>query len=385
MAGRQLPVVRRSDVETFGCPFRYNQIVNLGIDDTGDEILRGRAVHAAHYVYILLLAQHRTRQDWELAKEAFVQGLAICPVPDHLVDECEKLFFRYAERFELDLDRYYSAEEVIARQAGGRRFQPDLLYIAPQEVEIIDIKTYYRALTETQAAKELQLRWYLVEAVRAFPGWPSYRFTFDFIRVNRQVSLAFTADQIGAFEPGVDAQVAAVERAREAGEYPPMPGSHCTLCRLACPIQDQPGRLPGRILHVDQARDIGGRILSLEQQLKALRKVMGGWCSIDGPVEINGQVFVHRQEISKSIPADVVAEQCDRFDVPLGNLWTPAAAVRRLFKGLGGAPWGPLTAATKEAARYKLRHMKAGEFKPDHVDDVLAPEPEDDGGGDDED
>lgn len=374
---QRLPLLRRSDIESFGCPYRYDLLVNQGADDTGDEAIRGRAVHAAHLVYVLLLVQHQVPQDFELAKEAFVQGLAISPVPDHLIDECERLFFRHVEHFELDLAAYVSAEEIHGHdERGGRRWQPDLLYARPQELEIIDIKTYYKALTKKQALKELQLRWYLLEALKAYPGFPRYRFTFWFIRLNVIVSLAFTPEEIEAFEPGVHAQILTVERAHETGHYPALPGAHCQLCRLACPVQDEEYRLPGRIKDLEQAIDIGGRILAKSQELKQLRKVMGGWCQVEGPVDVNGQTFEYQAMEARSVQAgvvfDVLAEAgIDPDDVGLtfsGEVMNKILERRELTddqrRRIEAASWGKTT--------YRLRHRKSGEHQPKGTHDVLG-------------
>jgi len=385
-------IERRSDVEAFGCPYRYQKLVLEGVDDTSEEAVRGRAVHVALYLYIVLLVNHRVDQDHELAREAFVQGLAISPVPDRVIDDCEKLFFRFVEYFELDQRAYHSAEDIF-QTIDGRRFRPDLLYIRPQEVEIVDFKTHYKALTKAQARRELQLRWYLTQALKAFPNFPAYRFTFWFIRLNVVVSLVFTPEEIEQFAPGVDAQVAAITRAEEQKAFPALPGAHCTLCRLNCPVLDQVDRLQGRVHNLAEAQAAGGEILALEQRLKAKKKALAGWCQTEGPVHVGGQTFAYRGATGTSYPVrdaalalgsgetaeDALADGIAALDE--AGLTVTRPMVDKAIEETSGAVDEKLLAGVVIAkTTYRLGHQKTGEVHPDGAIDVLAARLADDEG-----
>lgn len=359
--------VRRSAVEAFGCPSRYERIYVQGVDDTGDESVRGRAFHAAALVYIYRLAAAQVASDHDEASAAFGQGIAITGLPDHLMHEVERLFFRWAERFELDLAAFLSAEEL--QRSGRRIFRPDLVYCRAGELEIWDFKTYYRGLTEAQARRELQLRWYLVEAVKAWPGFSTYRFTYEFVRLNYRVSLSFTPEQIATFEPGVQAAIDAVERAEATGEYPALPGSHCALCRLTCPVVDNPERLPVRFLTQDDANQAAGLILATEQRLRVLRKSLAGWCNQTGPLVLNGQAFAHRMATTERYPIDVVLDLLKRAYADPTIPTISAAAIKRadpmraLISRIGMSE--ELQKAATTVIKSKFSHAKAGELDDD--------------------
>lgn len=317
-------VYRRSQAETFGCPHRYDQIYNKGADDTGDEAQRGRAFHACAWVYVERLTQAQVTSDAAIADDAFNGGIQVTGCPDHLMEEVHGLFYRFAERFELNLQAILVAERLI--RGAGRQFTPDLVYVHPGELEILDWKTYYRTLTEAQARKELQLKWYLVEAKKVWPGFDRYRFTHEFVRLHTSTSLVFTADEVDAFEGQVQASIDAIEEAKRTGEYPAIPGSHCGLCRVVCPLVDDPKRLPVRFVSSDQAKAGAGEMLALRQRSNALRQSLDSYCQEHGPVVVEGQEFLHVSGVtSKWSAADVVEFLEGR-----------AVSVERLRIGRGG-------------------------------------------------
>jgi hypothetical protein len=359
---------RRSNIEAFGCPFRYQKIILEGVDDTGDEAVRGRAFHAAAMIYVLRLAAKGLTADHEEAQLALKEGLAISPVPHHLIHHVEKLFMGWARHFELDLDAFMEAEEL-----GGtsRSFRPDLVYARPFELEMKDWKTYYKGLTETQARQELQLRWYLIEAVKKWPGFKAYRFTFVFVRLGYEVSLVFTPDEIAEFEAGVQGSIDAVAAAEAAGAFPAMPGSHCSLCRLACPIVDNPHRAPIRVTTRQEAEDAAGQILALEQRLKILKKSVNGWCAVEGPLLVRGQEFAHRERVSVRYPLDRVLEHIDASQH--GQLSISTTGLKTIWRKAAQIP-AALQAFALAKQTWPFTHKKAGEVKPDDVGrtDVLA-------------
>lgn len=361
--------LRRSDAETFeGCPYRYDQVVNHGLEDQGDEAKRGVAFHVVAYAYIKLLAAAGLESDWELADQALTAGLAATHTPTHLVADVSALWQRHAERFELDLDAYFEAE---ARQQTRRfRFTPDLVYVRPHELEIVDWKTYYKGLTEAQARREFQVIFYLLQALELWPGFDVYRFTFVFVRLGWSVSVAFTPREIEAFRPRVDGVVQAIDRAAETGEYPAVPGAHCSFCRLHCPIADNPRLLPIRITDQAQAAKVAGEILVLERRLKLLRKALSGYCALDGEIVQGGMSFAHAGSVSTRYPAERALALLKRFKIPtdLATLSKAGLGVTlpaRVAEELEGL------AVAQHRSRFVAR--KAGEIQP-ALPDVLADE-----------
>lgn len=367
--------LRRSAVEAFGCPYRYEQIHLKGVDDTGDEAVRGRAFHAAAWVYVLKLAAKQTPADHEEAQAALQAGIAITGCPDHLIAHVETLFDRWAARFELDLDAFFAAEQIEKR--GRRTFRPDLVYIRPGELEIQDFKTYYKGLTEQQARQELQLRWYLVEAMHAWPGFERYRFTFVFVRLGYQVSLVFTPEEVAAFEPAVQGSIDAVVDAEAKGEFPALPGSHCSLCRISCPVVDAPERTPIRITDEQQAMDIFGQVLALEQRLKTLKKTLGAYVKVEGPLALRGQVYQHVGSDSRRFPMDLVVTHVPDQERQHA-ITVSASSLKPIWRKMTDMPGDLLDAAILKRG-WRFKHAKAGETIPDGLVDVLA----DEEGGDD--
>lgn len=358
---------RRSEAETFGCPHRYDAIYNRGADDTGDESKRGRVFHDCAWIYATRLASLNVSSDYEESQAAFAKGVEMGGCPDQLIHEVEQLFFRWAERFELDLQAFLVAEQL--QRHGNRIFRPDLVYARPQELEITDLKTYYRGLTEAQALKELQLRWYLVEAKKVWPGFPRYRFTYDFVRLHYTVSLVFTPDEVDEFEPGVQASIDAIARAQRTGEYPAIPGSHCGLCRVVCPIVDDPARLPVRFTAPEHAQQGAGELLALGQRVKALRAALGSYCQEHGRIVVGGQEFSHYQETHRKWPAAEVIDFLRERGAAVETLRIGKSGLGEHGKKrahLAVRDWLEKHEQTEQ--RWKFRTKKAGELGEDEPD-----------------
>jgi hypothetical protein len=352
---------RRSALEAYdGCPYRYDQLYNQGVEDRGDESQRGIAFHEIAFRYIDRLAKAQVPSDAEEAALAFQEGIALSQLPAHLVHEVAKLWRRFAEWFQLDLQAYLSAEE----QQESERFTwiPDLVYVRPQGIEIKDWKTYYKGLTELQARREFQLKFYLVQALDIWPNFPAYTFTFNFVRIGYEVAVTFTPDEIEDFRPEVEAILLLLEEAERTQNWPAIPGSHCTLCRLACPIVDNPARLPVRLNTKAEAMQAAGEIMALTQRRKVLTKALAGWCNQEGPIVVKGQEFAHRSSTSKTYPAlDVLDLLGARYDeAGLRRLLVSATAVTKAdpLKLLKGDD--DLAALAKTTTRWRFSDKKAG-------------------------
>lgn len=303
---------RRSALESYdGCPYRYNQLYNLGVEDRGDESQRGIAFHEAAFRYIARLVAKRLTSDAAEARAAFIEGVALTQLPAHIVHEVARIWERFAEYFELDLDAYMAAEEM--QETERFTWIPDLVYVRPRGVEIKDWKSYHKGLTDAQARKEFQLKFYLVQAIDIWPGFPTYTFTFNFVRIGYEVSVTLTPAEIEKFRPEVESILVSLEAAEQTQSWPAIPGSHCTLCRLKCPVVDNPARLPARFTNDQDAEAAAGEILALEQRLKALKKALSGWCNQEGPLTVKGQVFSHRSSELRGYGAGTAVDLLRQF------------------------------------------------------------------------
>lgn len=303
---------RRSALESYdGCPYRYNQLYNLGVEDRGDESQRGIAFHEAAFRYIARLVAKRLTSDAAEARAAFIEGVALTQLPAHIVHEVARIWERFAEYFELDLDACMAAEEM--QETERFTWIPDLVYVRPRGVEIKDWKSYHKGLTDAQARKEFQLKFYLVQAIDIWPGFPTYTFTFNFVRIGYEVSVTLTPAEIEKFRPEVESILVSLEAAEQTQSWPAIPGSHCTLCRLKCPVVDNPARLPARFTNDQDAEAAAGEILALEQRLKALKKALSGWCNQEGPLTVKGQVFSHRSSELRGYGAGTAVDLLRQF------------------------------------------------------------------------
>jgi hypothetical protein len=274
----------RTALETFECPHRFKEIHENGCPDTGPEALRGQGFHEAAGRYILKLAEAGEDHSLDLAKEALSEALARVPLSETLMVEVTWLFWKWAEPFRLNLDTFYGAEEK--QTGGGLTWMPDLVEAMPGVLRIWDWKTYYVALTEEQAKEEFQTKFYLWRAMRQWPGFDHYRMRYAFVRLSVEVEVELTVAELEAFEERVTSILAAIERSRQTGYWPAVPGKHCRFCRLKCPIADVPVARPLRVTSKEEAEQIAAQLLVREKDVKELRDVLRGWCTESGPVNV---------------------------------------------------------------------------------------------------
>jgi hypothetical protein len=359
---------RRSALEAFdGCPFRYNAIYNLGAEDKGDEANRGIAFHEIAFRYIDRLAKARTPMDAEELALAISEGIALSNCPTALLDEVNELAGRWGSGFELDLDAYLTAEERL--ESDLFTWIPDLVYVRPTHVEILDWKTFYKGFTEAQARKEFQARFYLKQALAIWPGFPEYWFTFVFVRLNYRVTIKVKPEEIETWGPQVDGILAGLENAERTGTWPAVPGSHCGLCRLTCPVVDNPARLPVRLIDVGQRDTAAGEILPLEQRLKALKKSLAAYVTKEGPFVLNGQLFQQAQTESVTYPAVKALDFLKDHGVDPADVTLSKTALAKPAKALNAEHQADLSKLAVTKTGWRFGHKKAGAFDEDEAED----------------
>lgn len=359
---------RRSALEAFdGCPFRYNAIYNLGAEDKGDEANRGIAFHEIAFRYIDRLAKARTPMDAEELSLAISEGIALSNCPTAQLDEVNELAQRWGQTFELDLGAYLTAEE---RQESARfTWIPDLVYVRPSHVEILDWKTFYKGFTEAQALREFQARFYLVQALEIWPGFLTYWFTFVFVRLGYRVTIKVTPEEIEAWKPQVEGILAGLEAAERSGNWPAVPGSHCGLCRLTCPIVDNPARLPVRLVSVAERDTAAGEILTLEQRMKALKKALGAYVTKEGPFVLNGQLFQQAQTESVTYPAPATLTILAKAGADVDAITLSKTAVAKPAKALPADAQADLAKLAITKTGWRFGHKKAGADLDDEDED----------------
>ena len=167
-------------------------------------------------------------------------------------------------------------------------------------------------------------------------------------------------DEIESWKPQVDGIVAGLENAERTGDWPAIPGSHCGLCRLACPIVDNPARLPVRFENPAQRDTAAGEILALEQRLKALKKSLAAYVMKEGAFVLNGQVFQHVQTESVSYPAVLVLKALDTNGADTSGITLSKTAVAKPAKALGADAQADLAKLAVRKTGWRFGHKKAG-------------------------
>jgi hypothetical protein len=419
--------LRRSALESFdGCPHRFNVLYNLclcghtrqdhtdgtgeccgqvkrkglvavdagplprhvpcdceafrPVEDKGDESQRGIAFHEIAFRYIDRLARLGLEADAEEAALAYQEGIALSQLAPHLLKDVNRLWERFSVNFKLNPRAYLTAEE---RQETDRfTWIPDLVYVYPNRVTIKDWKTYYKGLTPDQARSEFQLKFYLLQAKDIWPGFEEYEFVFVFVRLGYEVSVVLRPDDIEAFRPEVEAITLAMAEAARTGNFPAIQGSHCGLCRLKCPLADNPMKLPARFQTTEQAQQAFGRLLTLEQEVKALKKGLAAWCMTEGPLHYRGQEYLHKSSTSRRYPAAAVID----FLRERGTDKSLIEAITISHSALGdfGKPKRSSPAILEHLAdieqattKWAFRHRKAGELAPAGYVDALEGDDDD--------
>jgi hypothetical protein len=365
-------LIRRSALEAVSCLFRHKAIYVDGVPDGSDEATRGILFHAAAHRYIAHLAANKMTADHDSAMGVLNDVLIEQIAPHHLVDEVTEIFLhRWAPKFELELDAFLSAEEKQGVQ--GFTWRPDLLYVRPDAIEIVDFKTFYIGMSPEQARQEFQAQFYIWQAMKIWPGWPVYKLTFVFVRLGYQTTVTFTPEDFPALERQVYLRVEILKRARETGVWPATPGEHCRFCRLACPVVDHPLKLPVRVTSRAQGQQLGAEFLARSQERGALTKALAAWCAIDGPLQVNGVEFAHRPTTRNVWPAEPVLQALEQAGVEPGELpraVIPSAALGKYFRRKALAEIGeaiaPLAITTPGTT---FGPKKAGVVEPERDDE----------------
>lgn len=332
-----LPVMTRSGLEAARCGLRYKTLYVDGLDDPSDYSLRGTAIHLCRRKYVERLAAAQIPQDAEEARLAFIEGVRDAKTPPQLIPEVRDVFERHVEHFELNLEAFIATERrrVNATAALPHQFEPDLEYAWPDALEIQDIKTYYVAMTEAQARTAFQTRFYMWAAMQAWPNFPAYRFTYDFIRLNKFVSVQFSPDEFDMLDREVRAWDA-VRQARHAEQrWDAEPGEVCTFCHLHCPVRDDPRRAYLRVTNEQEARGNAGQIIVLEKELKMRKQIERAWCAAHGGLTVDGEHFGFKVSTTRTYAGQAVVDTVRQLgEEP--SFRVSASALKPMFKRLRG-------------------------------------------------
>lgn len=314
----QIPVMSRSGLEAARCGHRYNETYAKPnpLNDESPFSLRGTAYHTWKRLYILALAARQIPADAELAHACFQEAIRYEKTPTDLVHEVQDIVERHSEHFALDLDKFIAAEEHRVRWDAPVPYvyRPDYEYVfsaknaADDYIEVHDDKTYYVAYTEAQAREVFQVHYNIWCAMQEFPKYNNFRFTFNFVRLNKSVSVAYHRDDFDK----LDRKIRAMEQSRlarhEAQDWTAVPGEVCEFCHIACPVMDDPRRAHIRNRNLDEAIENGKFILVLERELKARKKALKAFAVQNGALNINDEIFDHYKTIERTYSGPAVVD-----------------------------------------------------------------------------
>lgn len=304
-------VFRRSELEAVsqGCLFRVKALWIDGTDDSSDMSLVGIGFHAIQHRYTLALVEAGMMADSELATRAFVEGVAAVQTPSRLLPELRRVWMWHAEKWELNLEQYVTAEEK--GQGDGKGFTPDLVTAdaSTNTLEIHDFKSGWSPIVTEEELRDLyQARFYIRYGQNRWPGFAHYKFTLHAIRFNKSVSVVFTKEELDHIALEVEANIATLKDAMETNRWPAVAGPGCKWCSLRCPLMDQPMAMPKRILEQSEAQKIAAFVMGGEAMLKAAKKVLKAWVSAHGPLDVQGVVWDNRESQSTLYPIDVLLD-----------------------------------------------------------------------------
>lgn len=322
-SAQPLRVYSRSAIAAASCLKRFHEIHDLGLEDDSDESRRGTAFHhIALEQYVPALVRAGVPRDRQLLDQAFRAGVVSTQCPPHLLDEVERLVFRWGKEFELDLAAFLLAEE---RQVVGRvSWKPDLVFayrLTPRGsvLRIRDLKTYFAILSEEAVRADLQPQIYVWQAMQMWPGFDVYEFEMEFVRYgpDARVAVTYTADELDSLERKVQAAIALIEEASARGDWPAQPGDHCGYCRLTCDAADDPRCLDRRAESHEEAAVVLGRVLVLQRLLANDLAMLRAFATTEGPVVQGNIEYAHRRVERVRYPAAAVIDVLQKHAFPI--------------------------------------------------------------------
>lgn len=298
---------RRSALQAFECPAHFKGVYVDGRRHESHPARRGTAFHLAVRRYIELLTGHENKpdDDADLATQAFREAMAASQVPLSIIQEVDELWSRFVPNFRLDHDALLMHEE---RPDDEYDWQPDLVRVYGDVLEITDFKTHFQVLNQAAAASAFQCQFYSARARHIWPGFSIYRFALWFVRWNVIVHVELQQSDIDQHEEHLAILEAGIATSLLTDEWPAVPGETCQYCDLACPVADDALLHPVRIESEADAQQMLGEYLALSQAVKARRAALESWSGLEGPVRLNGLEFGPRPTSSTTFPIQRVLD-----------------------------------------------------------------------------
>lgn len=360
---------RRSALQSFACPMYFKSAYVDGLGHDSQPSRRGTAFHLVARRYIELLIAHGCEDDLDLATRAFREGIAASMVSADIIQEVADLWWRFVPTFHLDVDTVLMHEE---RPDDAYDWQPDLVRVYGDVLEITDFKTHWAILNQDAAETAFQVLMYSARARRVWPGFGTYRFSLWFVRWGAIIHVESSQADIDRHEEHLRLLEAGIATALATDTWPAVPGDTCQYCTLRCPIADNARLLPVRITSREDAERTLGEYLTLERAVKARRDALEAYAAYAAPIRVQGLEFGAKPTSRAAFPIAPVLEVFRAHGLPATFTVSKTALKpwleQRRYQHI--APALQQLAVTKSGTEYRVR--KVGDIGPTSFEEDTA-------------
>lgn len=323
---------RRSAREWFAkCQYAYAGQYVHGINGENDYTRRGSLFHKAREFYIALLWKHRTKSDAILAAMAWQAAAQTMNIPWEHHEDARTMFVPWAERYELNLKTFYAVETNLMSHYGAELRMDEVHVPDADTLRIVDCKTYWRIPTQDELRGAFQTANYLGAARKLFPGFKRYEMVYDIVRygiTSEPVSL--TDAELDEVDNYHAAQTVAMDMADAAGDFTITPGSHCGMCKLKCPLMDNPMVESDRVTTAAEATRTAQRVVVAERVASLGKAALRAYTAEHGPLSAGDVEFAHRAKETTTYPLVDVADVLTEEELDNLGLTISASAVKRI-------------------------------------------------------
>lgn len=297
------------------------------------------------------------------------------------VHECVAEYVRHLVRAGLQTDLDYiaslgvssDARGVLETFAGTHLFEPgdylvehrhqvrlaedvdysgviDLLRDRGEELDITDYKSFWRALSQSEVESSLQLRGYALLAFDLFPDARRVNCRMDFVRLGVVREMTLEREDADAVRQELLRHVSAIEKAKEAGDFPARPGGHCEWCggKGDCPA------LASGLEAITCAADaaaLADEYIVLEARRREIQGLLKPYVTREGALARNGLVVGYHTSdgVSYDLPALVSVLERAGYGI-LDYVRPDATAIKKAAKA-DSALAEALTAIARDASK----------------------------------
>ncbi len=289
--------------ETCPCAYKFKYVDHM--PGTSSEAMAiGKVVHEAIAEYNRHLLKNKLETDvtaiMEIAYEVFYKETNI--IGTSRLGEIEQIMENFAQSHILNLKTTVGIEETIKTQISDDVcFMGiiDLLEIDGDTATIIDYKTDWAVRPQYEVDRDFQLRVYAWLVAREYPQVTNFKAKLDFVRHSIVREVEMDIGDVLRTEAKLLGLVRLIENEKE---FPPQPGAGCAWCNYIekCSALKNISNMTICKTKEDAIR-IAGELAILEKQVSDRKEALKNWCTVNGPVVVNGLQWGFYPTLSKDI------------------------------------------------------------------------------------